>query len=91
MTTRVRTMTHDTLGDLASLLGPDEHVRLRRDGTRGTWLASLVRGGEVLDYGEADTLEAAMAQLVATLEAVAADAALIDDRAPMLSAERDNR
>ena len=80
-------VSHDTIGDLASLLGPDEHVRLRRDGTRGTWLASLVRGGEVLDYGEADTLEAAMGQLVATLEALA----LIDDRAPMLSAERDNR
>ena len=80
-------VSHDTLGDLAALVGPGESVRLRRDGVRRTWLASLMRGGEVLDYGEAPTLEAALAQLVATLEAVA----LIDDRAPMLSAERDNR
>ena len=60
---------HDTLGDLSALLKPGETVRLRRDGTRKTWLASLLSpSGEVLDYGEAPDLETALAQLVEALE-----------------------
>lgn len=85
-------VSHDTIGDLASLLHDGQSYRIRRDPVRRTWLVSLLsERGDVLDYGEAPTLEAAMAQLVVTLELVAADDALIADTEPLLSAERDNR
>lgn len=63
---------HDTLGDLRSLLGKGQSCRIRRDPVRRTWLVSLLDVDDtVLDYGEADDIEAAAAQLVAALEAVA--------------------
>lgn len=76
-------VSHDTIGDLASLLHDGQSYRIRRDPVRRTWLVSLLsERGDVLDYGEAPTLEAALAQLVVTLEAVAAGQCAQCARAP---------
>lgn len=83
---------HDTLGDLRSLLGEGQSYRIRRDPVRKTWLVSLLDADDdVLDYGEADDIEAAAAQLIATLEAVALHERLVSDTEPILSAELDTR
>lgn len=74
-------MSHDTLGDLASLLGPGQSYRIRRSPQR-TWLVSLLDAdGACLDYGEADDIEEAAAQLVATMAAIAADCPQCERRA----------
>ena len=62
-------MAHDTLGDLAALLCEGETVRLRRDPVQKTWVAALLDyTGNVLDYGESESLEEALAELVRALE-----------------------